>query len=204
MTSLPLDVYGAAFRLELYCRWSTISVPLLCSHSWQFLLAWFRCLHQKQRFGRRSFLNWTQCFGPFSSVITLPRHKSRVISIITRTRMKCPPSSVTAFADFYTSPMMSQMFFCHFLCHVPNWDIMDLNPEYRFWKNQVTNWTICIVPLQHHQMFIENPWLIFENSVYMIGVIKYKQNSVIILVLDSEPVCRSPQLFESSRHGLHI
>ena len=73
--------------------------------------------------------------------------------------------------------------FCHLLCHITNWDIMDLNPEYRIWKNQITNWTVYIVSmLQHYQMFIKTPRLVFEYSVDIIWVIKYKQHTVFILV----------------------
>ena len=109
MTFFPLVVYGAAFKLELNCWLSDEKVPLLSIQRVQSLSLWFKQRHQKQKFGRHSYLKLTQCFSPFSMVMTLPRHKGRVISILTQTRIKYPPSSSTTLVDFCISPTMSQI-----------------------------------------------------------------------------------------------
>ena len=109
MTFFPLVVYGAAFKPELNCWLSSERVPLLSIQRVQSLSLWFRRPHQKQKFGRRSYLKLTQCFSPFSMVMTLPRHKGRVISILTQTRIKYIPSSSTTLVDFCISPTMSQI-----------------------------------------------------------------------------------------------
>ena len=109
MTFFLLVLYGAAFKQELNCWPCGERVLLLLIERVQSLSLWFRWPHQKQKFGRRSYLKLTQCFSPFSMVMTLPRHNGRVISILTRTRIKYTPSSSTTLVDFCISPTMSRI-----------------------------------------------------------------------------------------------
>ena len=109
MTFFPPAVYGAALRLELNYWLFGERVPLLSIQRLQSLSLWFRRPHQKQKFGKHSYLKLTHCFSPFSMDITLPRQRGRVILILTRTQIKYPPSSSTTLVDFCTSPTMSQI-----------------------------------------------------------------------------------------------
>ena len=94
--------------------------------------------------------------------------------------------------------------FRYYFCHVPNRNIVNLNPKNSAIKLKIINRYILIISLWNYQMLVETSWFTLKNPIYIPLILEHKQDQVILKIMNLKTISRPPKFSKHFGNGFHI